>query len=68
MRHRGEPLLNLVVPDERVETVEAALDRQVGQAGLVLRDEGLVGLGEEVHEEEDQEVDGLPEHRTSGGR
>ena len=53
MRHRGEPLLDLVVPNERVETVEAALDGEVGQAGLVLRDDGLVGAGEEVHEEKD---------------
>ena len=59
MRHRGEPLLDLVIPNQRVETVEAALDSEVGQAGLVLRDEGLVGAGEEVHEEEDQQVDCL---------
>ena len=37
--------------------MEAPLHREVGQAVLVLRDDGLVGAGEKVHEQEDQQVD-----------
>ena len=59
MRHGGEPLLDLVVPDQGVQTVEAALHGEVGETALVLRDDGLVGAGEEVHEEEDQQMDRL---------
>ena len=37
-RHGGEPLLDLVISEQRVEAAEAALHGEVGRAALVLGD------------------------------
>ena len=52
MRDCCEPLMYLVVPNKAVEDVEAPLDGDVDHRTLVLWNRGLVGEGEEVHEQE----------------
>ena len=54
-----EPLVNLIIANEAVEDVEAPLDGNVDHRTLVVWDRGLVGEGEEVHEQEHQKVQRL---------
>ena len=52
----------LVVPNKAVEDVEAPLDGDVDHRTLVLWNRGLVGEGEEVHEQEHKKVQRLFVH------
>ena len=54
--------MDLIVANEAVEDVEAPLDGKVDHRALVLRDRGLVREGEEVHEQEHEEVQRLLVH------
>ena len=60
MWHCGESLLDLIVPNQGEEAVETSLDSQVLHAALVLGDVRLVGVGQEVHEEEHQQMQSFP--------
>ena len=62
VRNCGKPLVDLVIANEAVEDVEAPLYGEVDHGALVLGDGGLVGEGEEVHEEEHQQMQRLPVH------
>jgi hypothetical protein len=57
VRHRHESVLAVVEPDQREEALEALEHGAVRPGVLVLRDGGVLGVGEELHEEEDEQVE-----------
>ena len=56
MRHGGESLLVHIVANQREQTVEAFFNGHVLYTVLVLRYLRLVGVGQEVHEQEHQQM------------
>ena len=52
-------MLAVVEPDQREEALEALEHGAVRPGVLVLGDGGVLGVGEELHEEEDEQVERL---------
>ncbi len=57
VRHRHEAMLAVVESDQREEALEALEHGAVRPGVLVLGDGGVLGVGEELHEEEDEQVE-----------
>ncbi len=62
VRHRHEAVLAVVEPDQREEALEALEHGAVRPGVLVLGNGGVLGVGEELHEEEDEQVERLLVH------
>ncbi len=62
VRHRHEAVLAVVESDQREEALEALEHGAVRPGVLVLGNGGVLGVGEELHEEEDEQVERLLVH------